>query len=158
MQGSALAGAAETVARARRFKQLLGGGMRQAGVLAAAALYALEHHRPRLADDIRRARQLATALAALDGIDIDPRDVHSNIVRFAVTDGSAADFAERCHAVGVHMIPGGGSGVRAVVHRDVDEVAIERAIELIADVLSARSPSAPQPARARGRQPQDSVR
>jgi threonine aldolase len=156
--GSALAGSAERVARARRFKQQLGGGMRQAGVLAAAALYALEHHRPALGDDIRRARELATSLAALDGIDIDPRDVHSNIVRFAVTDGSAAEFAERCHAVGVHMIPGGGSGVRAVVHRDIDDAAIGRALELIARVVSAPSASARQPARARGREPQDSVR
>jgi hypothetical protein len=56
------------------------------------------------------------------------------------------------------MIPGGGSGVRAVVHRDIDDAAIERALELIARVLSTRSPSARPPARGRGRQPQDSVR
>jgi threonine aldolase len=136
--GSALAGTAETVARARRFKQQLGGGMRQAGVLAAAALYALEHHRPRLGDDIRRAHAFAVGIASLEGIDVDPADVHSNIVRFSVTEGSAADFAERCYAAGVHMIPGGGSGIRAVVHRDIDDRDIERALELIADLLSAR--------------------
>lgn len=142
--GSALAGTKETVARARRFKQQLGGGMRQAGVLAAAALHALEHHRPHLGEDVRRARAFATGLAALDGIDVDPRDVHSNIVRFAVTEGAAADFAERCHAAGVHMIPGGGSGIRAVVHRDIDDAAIDAALERIAGVLSS-----PRGARAR---------
>jgi threonine aldolase len=156
--GSALAGSKETVTRARRFKQQLGGGMRQAGVLAAAALYALEHHRPRLGDDIRRARAFAAGIASLDGIDVDPRNVHSNIVRFAVTGVSAADLAERCHAAGVHMIPGGGSGIRAVVHRDIDDSGIERALEVIARVLSADSPGPPQPERARARAPQDSVR
>jgi threonine aldolase len=136
--GSALAGTRETVARARRFKQQLGGGMRQAGVLAAAALYALEHHRSLLGEDVRRARAFAVGIASLEGIDVDPADVHSNIVRFAVTDGSAADFAERCHAAGVHMIPGGGSGIRAVMHRDIDDRALERALEVIASVVSSR--------------------
>jgi threonine aldolase len=156
--GSALAGSAETVARARRFKQQLGGGMRQAGVLAAAALHALEHHRPALGDDVRRARALATGLAALDGIDVDARDVDSNIVRFTVTRASASDFAERCHDVGVHMIPGGGSGIRAVVHRDIDDGDIDHALQLIAGALSAYAQATRPPARARGREPQDSVR
>jgi threonine aldolase len=149
--GSALAGSADAVARARRFKQQLGGGMRQAGVLAAAALYALEHHRPHLREDLRRARTLAEGIASLDGIDVDPADVHSNIVRFSVSDGSAADFAERCHAAGVHMIPGGGSGIRAVVHRDIDDRQVERALEMFAQVLSSRRRAgrSPEPARAR---------
>ena len=133
--GSALAGGAELVARARRFKQQLGGGMRQAGILAAAALFALEHHRPLLGTDIRNARAFAEGLAALEGIDVDPAGVHSNIVRFNVTAGSAAGFAERCHAAGVHMIPGGHRGVRAVVHRDLGTADIEEALEIIASVL-----------------------
>ncbi|MGE0158316.1 MAG: low specificity L-threonine aldolase [Gemmatimonadales bacterium] len=156
--GSALAGTRPMVARARRFKQQLGGGMRQAGVLAAAALHALEHHRPRLGDDIRRARAFAAGIASLDGIEIDPRDVHSNIVRFSVRDGGAADFAERCHAAGVHMIPGGGSGIRAVVHRDIDDDAIERALDVIADVLSAASRPAHERGPVRAGSAQDSVR
>jgi threonine aldolase len=137
--GSALAGSEESVARARRFKQQLGGGMRQAGVLAAAALYALDHHRPRLGDDVQNARTLADGLAAIEGIAIDPADVHSNIVRFDVTVGSAADFAERCHAAGVYMIPGGARGVRAVVHRDVGAADVARAVEIIASVLPRRA-------------------
>jgi threonine aldolase len=134
--GSALAGGSEIVARGRRFKQQLGGGMRQAGILAAAALHALEHHRPALGDDIRRAKTLATGLAALEGIDVDPHDVHSNIVRFAVTSGSAAAFAEACQDAGVYMIPGGTRGIRAVLHRDISDDDVRRALLVMASVLS----------------------
>lgn len=134
--GSALAGSRDLVAVARRFKQQLGGGMRQAGVLAAAALHALEHHRPLLTEDVRRARAFAEGLAALEGVDIDPSDVHSNIVRFSLTTGSAGDFAERCHVAGVHMIPGGARGVRAVLHRDVSDEDVARALETIGSVVS----------------------
>jgi threonine aldolase len=133
--GSALAGGREAIARARRVKQQLGGGMRQAGVLAAAALYALEHHRPGLGEDIRHARALAEGLASLEGIDVDPDDVHSNIVRFAVTTGTAGAFAEACHAAGVHMIPGGARGIRAVLHRDVSEEDVTDVLERLASVL-----------------------
>ena len=133
--GSALAGDRALMHRARRFKQQLGGGMRQAGVLAAAALYALEHHRPHLAQDVRRAQALAEGLSSIEGIGIDPADVHSNIVRFEVAVGTAADFAERCHAAGVYMIPGGARGVRAVLHRDIGDESVTRALEVIASVL-----------------------
>jgi threonine aldolase len=133
--GSALAGSARLVARARRFKQQLGGGMRQAGVLAAAALHALEHHRPHLDEDIRNARAFAEGLAALEGVRVVPAEVHSNIVRFEVTAGTAVEFAERCHDAGVHMIPGGRRGVRAVIHRDIDAEDVGRALEIIASVL-----------------------
>src|SRR5690606_37683547 len=70
--GGLLAGSAEAIARARRYKQALGGAMRQAGIIAAAGLYALDHHVDRLAEDHRRARRLADALAKIDGIEIDP--------------------------------------------------------------------------------------
>lgn len=133
--GSALAGSAWLVQRARRFKQQLGGGMRQAGILAAAALHALEHHRPYLFRDIENARAFAEGLASLDGIEIDLAGVQSNIVRFEVTRGTAASFAERCHAAGVHMIPGHARGVRAVLHRDVTRADVTRALEVIAGVL-----------------------
>jgi len=140
--GSALAGSRALVARARRFKQQLGGGMRQAGVLAAAALHALEHHRPRLAEDIAKARAFAEGMAALEGIALDPASVESNIVRFEVSVGTAAGFAERCHAAGVHMIPGGHHGVRAVIHRDVSAGDVARALDVIASVLPAGRTSA----------------
>jgi threonine aldolase len=140
--GSALAGSRRLVTRARRFKQQLGGGFRQAGILAAAALYALEHHRPHLARDIDNARAFAEGLAGLDGIEVDLAGVQSNIVRFAVTRGTAADFAERCHDAGVHMIPGGSHGLRAVLHRDVDAKDVARALGLIASVLRAATAEA----------------
>jgi len=133
--GSALAGSREVITRARRFKQQLGGGMRQAGVLAAAALYALEHHRPLLGEDIRRAQSFASGLAAIEGIDIDPSDVHSNIVRFSVTEGGAGAFCERCHEDGVYMIPGGTRGVRAVLHRDISNEDAMMAVAVIASAV-----------------------
>jgi len=139
--GSALAGTKQLVARARRFKQQLGGGFRQAGILAAAALYALDHHRPHLGQDVRRAKVFAEGIAALEGIDVDPQDVHSNIVRFSVTSGTAADFAERCHAAGVHMIPGGARGIRAVIHRDIDDDALAQSLQVISAVISGRAPA-----------------
>jgi threonine aldolase len=134
--GSALAGSRHVITRARRFKQLLGGGMRQAGVLAAAAIYALEHHRLQLGEDIRRARVFALGLAGLGGVEVDPDDVHSNIVRFTVEAGDAGSFAERCHDAGVHMIPGGSRGVRAVLHRDVSDGDVTAALSAIASALS----------------------
>ncbi|HSH75800.1 MAG TPA: GntG family PLP-dependent aldolase [Longimicrobiales bacterium] len=140
--GSALVGSAKSVERARRFKQQLGGGFRQAGILAAAALYALDHHRPQLATDLRNARAFAEGMASLEGIDLDPDQVQSNIVRFSVTAGTAADFADRCYDAGVHMIPGGGRGVRAVIHRDVDANQVARAVSIIATVLPQAVPSA----------------
>jgi threonine aldolase len=133
--GSALAGSREIVTRARRFKQNFGGGMRQAGILAAAALYALEHHRPGLGEDIRRAKTFATDLSGMEGVSIDPETVQSNIVRFEVTAGNAAEFAERCQAAGVFMIPGGTHGVRAVLHRDVSDDDLATALGAIASVL-----------------------
>ncbi|HET9948430.1 MAG TPA: GntG family PLP-dependent aldolase [Longimicrobiales bacterium] len=133
--GSALAGSREVVARARRFKQQLGGGMRQAGILAAAALHALEHHRARLADDVRNARAFARGLAALDGIVVDPESVHSNIVVFEVQACPAADLVERCHASGLHMIPMGARAVRAVFHLDVSAEEVDEALEVVAASL-----------------------
>src|SRR5207253_3004623 len=78
--GSALAGPRELIQRARRARKLFGGGMRQAGVLAAAALHALDHHVDRLADDHRNARVLGQAVAETPGLRLDPPDVHTNIV------------------------------------------------------------------------------
>lgn len=109
--------------------------MRQAGILAGAALHALEHHRPRLAEDVGRARRFAQGLAELDGIEVDVDGVQSNIVRYVVTLGTASELTERCHAEGVFMIPAGANGVRAVIHRDVDDDDVTKALEVIASVL-----------------------
>jgi threonine aldolase len=132
--GSALAGTSETIARARRFRQQFGGGMRQAGVIAAAALHALEHHRGDLARDVANASRLARGLAALEGVGLDVGRVHSNIVRFEVPV-DAGLFATRCHERGVYMLPNGSHGVRAVLHRDLADEDVDAALEILAGVL-----------------------
>ena len=136
--GSALAGARALVARARRFKQLFGGGFRQAGVLAAAALHALEHHRDGLSADLARARSLARGIASIAGLEVSLDAVRSNIVRFRVTAMPAGAFATRCHAAGLHLLPQGGSGIRAVTHRDIFAPDVERALEIMRRVLRGR--------------------
>ncbi|HCK35013.1 MAG TPA: low specificity L-threonine aldolase, partial [Gemmatimonadetes bacterium] len=97
--------------------QQFGGGFRQAGILAAGALHALEHHRDDLVKDIKHARQFAAELEDLDGLEVDLDRVQSNIVRFSVQIMSAGDFVHRCHEQGVHMLPSGPHGIRAVLHR-----------------------------------------
>ncbi len=129
--GSALAGPSVFVERARRFKQMFGGGLRQAGVLAAAALYAVENHRKDLGADHEKARRLAEALAELPGIEIDVSLVHTNIVRFRVTGTSPFEFVERCHREGVHMLGSSPDRVRAVLHRDVSSEQVGAAISAI---------------------------
>jgi len=135
--GSALAGRRATVDRARRFKQQLGGGMRQAGILAAAALHALDHHRGELHRDVNLARSFAREAAGLQGVRIDVGRVASNIVRFEV-EMDAGTFVTRCHALGVHMLPSGPHGVRAVFHRDISSEDASRAVALIGEVLAVR--------------------
>lgn len=129
--GSALAGSRDAIRRARRFKQQFGGGMRQAGIIAAAALHALEHHRSDLVRDIERARRLAEGLAELERVDLDPTSVESNIVRFHVS-GDAGAIALRCHDDGVHVLPNGRHGMRAVLHRDISDGEVDRALEVFA--------------------------
>ncbi len=133
--GSALVGSGELIARARRFKQMFGGGFRQAGIIAAGALYALEHHRNRLPEDISRARRFAEALQDLPGISLHLAAVQSNIVRFEVTSMSAGGFVDACYARGTHLLPGGHHGVRAVMHLGITDDDAEQAVETIREVL-----------------------
>jgi len=134
--GSALAGSRELMARARRFKQMFGGGFRQAGIIAAGALYALEHHRARLGEDVGRARWFAEALRELPGISLDLATVQSNIVRFGITSMKAGTFVDACHAGGVHLLPGGHHGVRAVMHLGISDDDAALALEVIRGVLT----------------------
>jgi threonine aldolase len=134
--GSALAGSAATITRARRFRQQFGGGMRQAGVIAAAALHALSHHRGELRRDVDNARRLAEGLVGLPGVRLDLHRVQSNIVRFEV-DVDAGTFATACHERGVHMLPNGTHGVRAVLHRDIADAEVAEALDVMASALGA---------------------
>lgn len=135
--GSALVGPKDFINRARRFKQQLGGGFRQAGIIAAGALYALEHNRARLAEDHARALRLAEGIAQLPGIEIDPSRVETNIVRFRVGAVSGGEFATRLHAEGVHVLPSGTDGIRVIPHIDIDDAMIDQAIAAIARVAKA---------------------
>jgi threonine aldolase len=133
--GACLAGSEEFIGRAWRWKQMLGGSMRQSGILAAGALYALDNNVERLADDHARARRLAEGLAALPGIELDPALVETNIVVFRVAD--AADFVRRLAADEVRMGALDEHTVRAVTHLDVDDAGIDRALEAARGAISA---------------------
>lgn len=133
--GSVLAGSAEAMQRARRFRKMLGGGMRQAGVLAAAALYALEHHRERLAFDHANAKRLASALDALDGVSCPPARVQTNIVMIDLERADAAQLARAAASVGVKVGAVAARRLRAVTHLDASADDIDFAVDRLRDVL-----------------------
>ncbi|HEY1853945.1 MAG TPA: threonine aldolase family protein [Solirubrobacterales bacterium] len=130
--GACLAGSREAIEEAWRYKQMYGGAMRQAGIIAAAALWALEHNVERLAEDHANARALAEGLAAIDGIEIDPTTVETNIVIFEAPDPTTlvAGLAERGIEVSAF-----GIGVRAVTHLDVDAAAIDRTLVAVRELV-----------------------
>jgi threonine aldolase len=131
--GSALVGPKDLIAHGRRARKLFGGGMRQAGYLAAACLYALDHHVERLAEDHTNARLLADAVQAVPGFKLTPPEVETNLVWFEVDarHGSAKDVADRLKAKGVRVSPLGANVVRAVTHLDVTRADCERAAAAI---------------------------
>ena len=136
--GSVLAGSEAFIARALRYRKMLGGGMRQVGILAAAGLYALEHNLPRLAEDHENARVLARGIAPLPHVSLNEEHVQSNIVIFDL-DAAAPDaetFLARCAERGLDLCPFGPRRIRAVTHMDVSREQCERAVEIVAEVLS----------------------
>jgi threonine aldolase len=137
--GAMLAGSRETIARAWKLKQRWGGALRQAGILGAAALYALDHHVDRLAEDHANAQLLATELARLPGICIDPSTVQTNIVFFDLADTGllAADVCAGLERQGVQMGAFGATTIRAVTHLDVSRTDVLRAVECLSKVLRA---------------------
>jgi threonine aldolase len=128
--GSVVAGPAPFIARAHRFRKMFGGGMRQAGILAAAGLYALDHNIARLAEDHANARRLAEAIAALPGIRLDPETVQTNIIIFEVEErlGTAAQLVQRLRDAGVWLLATGPQQARAVTHLDVAPAGIDQTI------------------------------
>jgi threonine aldolase len=133
--GSCLAGPKAFVARARRFKQQFGGGFRQAGIIAAGALYALEHHRGRLGEIHLRAATFAEKISSYREIDIDLAAVETNIVRFRLRGVPVGRFVEEAHRLGVYMLPSGPNAVRAVFYLDIIDSEAESASELIGEAL-----------------------
>jgi threonine aldolase len=133
--GSALAGDAAFLARARRFRKMFGGGMRQAGIIAAGALYALRNHRDRLAEDHANARTLAEGLAGLPGIELDPATVETNIMIFRVASMPAAELVNRLEAAGVLVLATAPDRIRAVTNLMVNADDITRALDVFARAL-----------------------
>lgn len=117
--GSALAGPRDLIQAARRVRKLFGGGMRQVGIIAAGALYALQHHRERLAEDHARARQLAEVLSGLPGAEVDPATVETNLVYFRVRHRPAAAVVADLKAAGVWVLASGPDTIRAVPNLNV---------------------------------------
>lgn len=141
--GSIVAGSARFVERCHRFRKMFGGGMRQCGLLAAAALYALDHNVERLAEDHANARRLADEIAELPGIQLDPETIETNIVIFDVEPqlGTGEQFAARLRERGVWMFATGPNRLRAVTHLDVSREQVERAIGVFRELCSATVPA-----------------
>jgi threonine aldolase len=137
--GSLLCGTSDFIREARRWRKIVGGGMRQAGVLAAAGIVALEQMVDRLADDHANARRLAEGLAAMPGIAIDPKRVPTNIAIFELmTDKlTPPQLVDELHQVGVKMLAIGGRRLRAVTHYGIEREDIETALAEINKVLKA---------------------
>jgi threonine aldolase len=135
--GSLLAGRKDLIAVAHRHRRMLGGAMRQNGILAAAALHGIEHHRARLAQDHRHARQLAEAIAACPTVDIDLATVQTNIVIFRLRPGAmdAALLVGRAREQGVLVSAFAARTVRAVTHMDVSASQVQRAAAVLQGLL-----------------------
>jgi len=141
--GSALAGSKEQIQSARRHRKCFGGGMRQAGILAAAAHYALENHVDRLIEDHQHAQQLAEAIAAIEGLELQPAEIDTNMVIFQVDPrlGTAAEFADRLAQRGLRMLPFGPTSIRAVTHLDLPVDGSRQAGEILRDAAEASTTS-----------------
>lgn len=128
--GSAVAGSKDTIRRVHRFRKMFGGAMRQAGIIAAGALYAVEHNIERLVEDHANAKRLATAIAEIPGLSVNLEGVETNIVYFDVDPslGTAKAICERLYEKNLWMLSTGPQRVRAVTHLDVTSADIEQAI------------------------------
>ncbi|MBD3290224.1 low-specificity L-threonine aldolase [candidate division KSB1 bacterium] len=134
--GSIVAGSKEFIEKAHRYRKMLGGGMRQIGILAAAADYALDHNVERLQEDHEHAQILANALASVKDFSIDPSAVETNIIIFEVNGSlSVQDVIDRLAEKGVLMIPFGSKYVRAVTHLDVSREDVEFAAKVAQEIF-----------------------
>lgn len=134
--GSALVGPKDLMQRARRFRKMFGGGMRQAGIIAAGALYAVKHHRDRLADDHANAQYLAQGLQNINGIEVDIDNVQTNLVYFHTPDDIPATvLAKQLAALDVGVLPTAPHTLRAVTNLMVSKADIATAVDTIATVM-----------------------
>jgi threonine aldolase len=137
--GSILAGPASLIAKGRLYRKRLGGGMRQVGMLAAACRIALEELPKRLCEDHENAKFLGEGLARISGVQIDPRNVATNIVVFDVsgTGIAPAEISARLKARGVLLNPINERQMRAVTHRDVNRADCESALGAMAEAVAS---------------------
>jgi threonine aldolase len=133
--GSVIAGSRDLAPRAHRFRKMLGGGMRQVGILAAAALHALDHHVERLVEDHENARRLAHGLAAMGGVACEAARVETNIVNFALRRVSAEVLVKRCALEGVKLHAIADDRVRAVTHLGVSRADVDHALGVISRAI-----------------------
>jgi threonine aldolase len=138
--GSALAGSRAFIERARRFRKMFGGGMRQVGIIAAGALFALRHHRARLAEDHANAKALAAGLASIRGLEADVAEVETNMVRFRVLTMPAQALVDKLQARGVLVLPVAHDTIRAVTNLMVSAEDIREAIATAREVLAQARP------------------
>jgi threonine aldolase len=135
--GSAVVGTRQQITAAHRFRKMLGGGMRQVGILAAAARYALAHHRERLIEDHANARAFAEALHGVAGVEVALETVETNIVMVQTTRHDAADLAKRAAARGLLLNPTGKRQLRAVTHLDVSKESVLRGAHILRDLAAS---------------------
>ncbi|MEC9265356.1 MAG: low-specificity L-threonine aldolase [Pseudomonadota bacterium] len=134
--GTVLCGPKDLVRRARRYRKMLGGGMRQVGILAAAGIYALDNHAPRIAEDHARATTLRQGLAEMDGLSVDQAPNQTNMVLVTITAPNPE--AVQASLRGAGIVTGlSGNFMRLVVHRDIDDAGIARVIDAFAGALAA---------------------
>jgi threonine aldolase len=132
-----LVGPRDLIRLARRYRKLFGGGMRQVGVIAAGALYALEHHVERLAEDHAHAQLLAAAVRETEGLRLDPEQIDTNMVIFDVAPavGGADGLVAALKLEGVLVAATGPSRIRAVTHLDVNEAQVRQAGHILKRVV-----------------------
>ncbi len=135
--GSALAGSNDFIMEARRFRKQFGGGMRQAGIIAAGALYALENNRERLTVDHDNAKMLAKGLAEINGIDINPDDVETNIINFRVKEMNIHALIEKLNKQGTHVLAKDSITIRAVTNLMVSESQINIALDHVRNAMKS---------------------
>jgi threonine aldolase len=135
--GSIVCGTQNFINEARRARKVLGGGMRQAGILAAAGIVALNEMVERLAQDHANAKKLAMGLAHIPGLSLDPDQIRTNIVFFELESEqmTAAQFSRRIDAEGIRMLPTGAQKVRAVTHYHITAEDIDQALAVISKVM-----------------------
>ena len=134
--GSLICGSADFIARARRWRKMLGGGMRQAGILAAAGRYALDHNIQRLAQDHENARHLAEKLAQINGVDVDLDKVHTNMIYMFLPDDKQGELPGFLRARDIIISPA-KKGFRLVLHKDIPAAQTDRLAKGVAAFMAA---------------------